>query len=104
MPDQVFVESNELIAASRSMTTVNRAMGSIRATIINITNRQSSSWLGRASAQNTTNLRGLDSTLNRYLSESLRTAQALERAVSQYTHDEQARTGFVRQLDTSNIF
>ena len=101
---QVFVESNELRAASRSMTTINRAMTSIRGTITQITNRQGSTWQGRASTQNTTNFRGLDQTLNRYLTESARTAQVLEQAVAQYDRDEQNRTGAVRQLDASNIF
>ena len=94
--NQIFVESDELRTASRSMTTINRAMTSIRQTISQITNRQSSTWQGRAQTQNASNFGGLDQTLNRYLNESARTAHALEQAVAQYDRDEQARTGAVR--------
>ena len=101
---QIFVESTELSNASRSLTTINNSLRSIRQTISNITNRQSTTWQGRAQAQNAANFRHLDQRLADYLHQSLNTARVLEQAVSQYARDEQDRTRTVTQLDTSNIF
>ena len=104
MATQIFHEDVELKNAATRMGSVIQSMTNIENAIVQIHNKTSPSWQGKAADQNTRNFQKLRQITDSYLADARQTKSALDSAVLAYEKTERAQVSQVSQLDTKGIF
>jgi uncharacterized protein YukE len=104
MATQIFHEDVALKDAASRMGSIIQSMTNIENAIVQVHNRTSPSWQGKAADQNTRNFQKLCQITDGYLSDARQTKSALDEAVLAYEKTERAQVSQVSQLDTKGIF
>ncbi|MDR1192868.1 MAG: WXG100 family type VII secretion target [Peptococcaceae bacterium] len=104
MATQIFHEDTALKDAASRMGSIIQSMANIESAIVQIHNKTSPAWQGKAADQNTSNFQKLRQITDNYLDDAKQTKTALDQAVLTYEKTERAQVSQVSQLDTKGIF